>query len=276
MSSCQLDGNMPARINSNAKGASFERKTCVRLSMWISHKTREDLFWRSAMSGGRATLRSRIGRGSAVVAQAGDISAIHELGHPFLRLFVVECKFYKDLKLESMIYGKDGHSKEIWYKTLKLADANDRAPFIVSRQNFRDELVWTTEPGLDLLRNAVLPGRELRVHVTYPVHGIHIVHLRDVLVNCDPDVLSSIASGMPECTPTKPKPRSRVSQVPVFELDDYVRPRRRRFSELGPGPTPARRRFSELETAPRRRRFSDIEAPIRTRRRPHTENAADC
>ena len=196
------------------------------------------------MSGGRATLRSRIGRGSAVVAQAGDISAIHELGHAFLRLFVVECKFYKDLRLKQMIYARKGFVDEIWYKTLKLATQNDRIPFIVSRENRMDELVWTTERGLDLLRSALVPGQQLKCWVTYPVHGIHIVHLRDVLLHCDPDVLRAVSAAMPAHTPMKPQLQNRVDAVPVFE--------RRRFSELAEPAT--RRRLSDLQPRPRRRR----------------------
>jgi len=39
-----------------AKGASFERDICRRLSLWVSAGKQEDVFWRSAMSGGRSTV----------------------------------------------------------------------------------------------------------------------------------------------------------------------------------------------------------------------------
>ena len=41
------------------KGSSFERLVCKRMSMWLSKGERDDLFWRSAMSGGRATVQLR-------------------------------------------------------------------------------------------------------------------------------------------------------------------------------------------------------------------------
>ena len=64
---------------SKQKGAEFERKICKQLSRWID-SNREDLFWRSAMSGGRATLKSNKGE---VSGQAGDITSIDKIGQWF-------------------------------------------------------------------------------------------------------------------------------------------------------------------------------------------------
>lgn len=191
------------------------------------------------MSGGRATLRSRKGRGMAVVAQVGDISAIAEVGHPFLRLFAIECKFYADLKLaSSLIYGKKGFLEDIWYKPLGEARAIDREPFVVLRENRRDELVWTTAKGLAWLRKSVRPGCELKCFGAYPIHGIHKVHLRDVVLSCDPLVLQTIAGQLPEPTP-RPPVATRVSKL-----------RRQLFSEI---PKP-RHSFTEIEAE---RQWSD-------------------
>ena len=86
-----------------AKGSEFERQVCKTLSLWISDGERDDIFWRSAMSGGRATLA--IKKGSISTAHAGDITPTHSLGFEFLEQFMVECKFYKDLNVESLIFG---------------------------------------------------------------------------------------------------------------------------------------------------------------------------
>lgn len=240
---------MPARINSKQKGASFERKICVKLSLWVSKMTDEGIYWRSALSGGRATLRSRKTRGRAVVAQAGDISAVHELGHAFLKLFTIECKFYKDLKLDSMIWGRAAYVEEIWYKTLRLCETNQREPFIVARQNRQDELVWTTQAGLDILRNAVHSGKELRCFVAFPIHGIHIVHLRDLLLCCDPDVLRDIAAPLVE-VPDPPRPKRTYRRAALS---------RRRLSEIEAPPPRERRRLHQMSTAvPGRRRLADV------------------
>src|SRR5687768_2048686 len=89
----------------HAKGADFERLICERLSLWVSNRKREDVFWRSAMSGGRANLKSRRKHGMEFSAQSGDITAIHELGHALLAMFVLECKFYRDIGVEQAAYG---------------------------------------------------------------------------------------------------------------------------------------------------------------------------
>ena len=56
------------------KGSGFERTICHELSMWISHGKHDDLFWRSSMSGGRATVMFK--KGGQNRTQNGDITAI--------------------------------------------------------------------------------------------------------------------------------------------------------------------------------------------------------
>ena len=43
-------------VDGNKKGGGFERKTLKALSLWISKGERKDIFRRSIMSGGRATI----------------------------------------------------------------------------------------------------------------------------------------------------------------------------------------------------------------------------
>lgn len=73
-----------------AKGASFERQICKRLSLWWTYDSRDDIFWRSSQSGGRATIRARQGKRTA--GSYGDITALDPLGEPFMQLFTVELK----------------------------------------------------------------------------------------------------------------------------------------------------------------------------------------
>lgn len=58
------------------KGGGFERKMCKRLSLWYSHGERDDIFWRTAGSGARATCRMK--QGLMTADSAGDMCAIHE------------------------------------------------------------------------------------------------------------------------------------------------------------------------------------------------------
>jgi hypothetical protein len=72
------------------KGGEFERELCKRLSLWWTHGARDDVFWRSAASGGRATIRGR--KGQQTYGQYGDIQAVDPIGSPLTQLCTIEAK----------------------------------------------------------------------------------------------------------------------------------------------------------------------------------------
>jgi hypothetical protein len=72
------------------KGADFERTICKRLSLWWTYGDRDDVFWRSSQSGGRATIRHRKGKRTA--GSYGDITALDPIGEPLTQLFTIELK----------------------------------------------------------------------------------------------------------------------------------------------------------------------------------------
>ena len=61
-----------------AKGSVFEREICKELSLWITSGERDDIFWRTAGSGGRATMRKKSGKTTA--NQEGDVCATDPIG----------------------------------------------------------------------------------------------------------------------------------------------------------------------------------------------------
>lgn len=73
-----------------AKGPSFERWFCDRLSAWWSGSPDASVFWRTANSGGRATVRGR--KGKKTGNHHGDVCAIDPSGNDFLKVFCVELK----------------------------------------------------------------------------------------------------------------------------------------------------------------------------------------
>ena len=139
---------------SNAKGGAFERLICKRLSLWISKGKRDDLFWRSAMSGGRATLQMKRLPHKKRYNQCGDLSAISREGQDFLDVFFVDCKFLQSLKIPAWIYGDAGELPKLWDKTLLEAENHRRIPFVVAKQNRKPELIMTTEEGYDWIRKS--------------------------------------------------------------------------------------------------------------------------
>lgn len=74
----------------SSKGSSFERETCRLLSRWFTRGERDDIFWRTAGSGARATCRMKSGLMTA--DSAGDICAMHEIGKPLTRVCLFELK----------------------------------------------------------------------------------------------------------------------------------------------------------------------------------------
>ena len=123
------------------KGSSFERKICEYLSLWITNNEHKDVFWRSAMSGGRATVH--LNAGIRMTAQAGDISAIRGIGEQLLNVFLIECKFYKDLKFDSLLFDSKQGISGFWEKLVKDSAKFDRYPLLIARQNNKPVLIGT-------------------------------------------------------------------------------------------------------------------------------------
>lgn len=129
------------------KGAEFERRTCKTLSLWITAGARDDLFWRTAMSGGRATIKMR--EGSQAKAQAGDIGMIDPEGATFLDNFFVEVKHHQDLLFHYLIVGGKSGIVEFWRKTCKDAVSHDKLPLMIVKQN-RVKTLWCIDSdGID-------------------------------------------------------------------------------------------------------------------------------
>lgn len=156
--------------NGKQKGAGFERLVCVKLSLWVSNGEREDLYWRAAMSGGRATVASR--KGKHLSAQSGDISCIHHMGSRMADQYYFECKFYRDLKFGGLITGK-GHLLEFWRETRKQAKHYNKRPFMIAKQNQYPIVICLSREGARRLR--VIP------HLTVPKYDLCLVMFDDFL-----------------------------------------------------------------------------------------------
>lgn len=72
------------------KGGQFERAICKELSLWWTDNKRDDIFWRTAGSGARATVRSKTGRRTR--NQYGDVQATDRCGQPLIDLCTIEIK----------------------------------------------------------------------------------------------------------------------------------------------------------------------------------------
>ena len=121
------------------KGASFERDVCRRLSLWLSGGLRDDLMWRSAMSGGRATVQ--FNRGAKNLTQSGDISAVGEGAFAFCERNFIEVKHYRDLGIGRSIVCGTGHLAKFWRVARREANRYGKRPMLVARQNLYPTIV---------------------------------------------------------------------------------------------------------------------------------------
>jgi hypothetical protein len=173
--------------NNNEKGADYERQVCSKLSLWVSGFTRDDLFWRSAMSGGRANVPSRKKRGYRFDAQVGDIVAVQTEGYALVSKFCIECKAYRDMFLQLPIFGSRGNFVPIWEKLLEESDQSEKLPLLIFRQNRQPEIVVTTPAGL----TALDPQRALQVRATYDPFNAKFLLFRDLLSTDFAPILAS-------------------------------------------------------------------------------------
>jgi len=118
------------------KGGEYERQVCKLLSLWVSGGQHVDLYWRSAMSGGRAT------RANGAVRQSGDITAVAPEGHVLTDHCFIECKHHRDLGLRQLLLGR-GPLAQFWLQARRQAALYGRKTVLIAKQNLFPALVLT-------------------------------------------------------------------------------------------------------------------------------------
>ena len=150
------------------KGSQFEREVCKALSLWVTNGKRGDVFWRSAMSGGRATMFSD-------VRQCGDICAVAPEGVPLTDHYFIECKAYRDLQIERWLVTGRGKLADFWQETKDQAKIHKREPLLIFRQNglpimflsFKQYSSIRNAPVNTIVRDAILRSFESLLTSSY-------------------------------------------------------------------------------------------------------------
>jgi len=177
-----------------AKGAAFERAVCRALSGWVSDGERDDLFWRSAMSGGRATVGAT--HGMLRPTQSGDISSlfakgdIHELrAAGFMNMVVAECKFLANIRLTHFLLNEQGPIRDAWEQCLNACAASDgkrsRHPLLVVKENRGKEILITH------LEVGALVGMDIHLRLHTRQERIGVVLFDEFLQHASPVGLES-------------------------------------------------------------------------------------
>lgn len=156
-------------VNGKQKGSAFEREVCKALSLWTTNGKSVDVYWRAAMSGGRATVAK------GAVRQAGDITAVAPEGHVLTDFLYIECKHLKDISLDGIIKG-NGNLLEIWRKTLFEAAKYNKVPVLIFKQNHWPIAFCTMQAGIDYLK---IP--ELLVLIKSSKHAFNLIRFDELL-----------------------------------------------------------------------------------------------
>lgn len=166
-----------------SKGSSFEREIAKMLSLWWTRdlpEPRDDIFWRTANSGGRATVRGRKGKGTA--NSYGDLLAVDPLGQPFIQAFTVELKRgYNRSSLADLLDRKVKGALTQYEKWLvKLiqtaATAGSRSWMLLARRDQRQTCVYLPASAWEFLENGSainLTSPFFSAEVYFPLGGSH-------------------------------------------------------------------------------------------------------
>lgn len=139
------------------KGGAFERLIASKLSEWWTNGKHDDYFWRSAGSGGRATVRGR--RGKNTSGHASDIAATCGYAEPLTKLLVFEAKrgYSKDTIHDIFDHHPDRKSLtqyQEWFEQATLAAKYGKVPFwmVIHQRNGRDIMSYVPAKLIKLLQ----------------------------------------------------------------------------------------------------------------------------
>lgn len=157
-----------------AKGSKFERDICKRLSQFVDPSSTEPIFWRSASSGGRATIQNK--GGIKNTRQLGDIIPTGTEGAWLAEYFIVECKHNKKLDLENFFIKQTGKLWKFWKKLKKDCKQHERAPLLIARQNNTPTLLITNTSGTNSLSEFGALPPNVSLATISPI-GINLIYI---------------------------------------------------------------------------------------------------
>jgi len=103
------------------KGRRFEIELAGRLSLWWTSGERDDVFWHTHDSGGRATKRTA--KGKRTTGLYGDICAVDPVGKPLLDLICFEAKKgYNRATLHDLLDRGKKAKKQTWQEWIDKAE----------------------------------------------------------------------------------------------------------------------------------------------------------
>ena len=126
------------------KGSEFEREICKKLSKWVSDGERDDIYWRTAGSGARATCRAR--KGKATANSDGDVGCLDNRYGWFTDRVLIELKRgYNHWRISDFLLpGRQPKDSAwaVWVSLEKEAHRLRKVPLLVLKQDRRPVLFF--------------------------------------------------------------------------------------------------------------------------------------
>jgi hypothetical protein len=180
------------------KGSSYERVICKKLSLWFSDGERDDWFWRSQASGGRATIRGR--KNKNTLGGYGDIVATSEEGLPLTKVITIEVKrgYSKKANYSPMALLESKGTKQLfkafWNQALEScelakADGFGSNPVLIIKGDSKNPIIFFRKTlfGEMIDFNGLLPIEETILHFNIGEDRIVGLKFESWLQWCSPD-----------------------------------------------------------------------------------------
>lgn len=181
------------RGGGSSKGSSFEREICKLLSLWWTSGERDDIFWRTAGSGGRAT--NRMKRGMSTSGAYGDLTFVDPIGADLLKLFCFELKRgYGQWCVLDLIDKKPGSrastAELFWQQATKSCeDARACYPVVIFRRDQKVSVVMSSRALLSNAARYVGPYRGPKVLTAVREDQVFLMPLTNLLDYITPEVV---------------------------------------------------------------------------------------
>lgn len=176
-----------------AKGAGFERHIAKVLGRWWTNGERDDIFWRTSQSGGRATIRKR--KGKSTKNQDGDLCATDPIGQPLIDKTTIELKVgYNGWTIKEVIDKKEGvHSTlEKFFEQCEREKESQGKDcwWLITRQDRRETLIFMNHQFWKWLKPRIeIPEDTSMIFILHSKFGyIHVMNLDRFLQIVRPEI----------------------------------------------------------------------------------------
>jgi len=173
-----------------AKGGKFERSVCKKLSTWWAG--RDDIFWRSTQSGGRATTRAK--KGVSTANSSGDICYLDVVGKPFIDKIILELKrgYTKKIRVLDILDSSNKHFvlMKWWTKIEGERERQNRHySWVVFRRDRRESCLMVTLQHFAEIEqyNGAWPHTIINIKCNNV--SLIIIRFEEFLKWCDPETI---------------------------------------------------------------------------------------